>query len=101
MANKVRTDYVKQGQARIFKSDFLESLTKTNPLQNVIVYGLAILGLIGIALFVKNIPFFTFLGIFVVALFVWTFAEYMLHRYLFHFVNDNKYVQRFHFIMHG
>ena len=101
MANKVRTDYVKQGQARIFKSDFLESLTKTNPLQNIIVYGIAILGLILIALFVKDIPFFTFLGLFAVALFTWTFAEYILHRYLFHFVNDNPMVQRFHFIMHG
>lgn len=98
---QIRTDNVKQGQARIFKNDFLESLTKTNPLQNVIVYGLSISALITIALFVVKIPFFTFLGLFILAIFVWTFAEYLLHRYLFHFVNDHPSVQRFHFIMHG
>ncbi len=91
----------KAGQARIFKNPFLESLTKTNPIQNIIVYGLTIGALIYVALFVKDISFATFLGLFSIAIFTWTFAEYILHRYLFHFVNDHPAVQRFHFVMHG
>ena len=91
----------KAGQARIFKNPFLESLTKTNPIQNIIVYGLTIGALIYVALFVKDISFPVFLGLFSVAIFTWTFAEYILHRYLFHFVNDNPAVKRFHFVMHG
>ena len=39
MKPKVTTDF-QHGQAQIFKNPFLESLTKTNPLQNVIVYGI-------------------------------------------------------------
>lgn len=31
----------------------------------------------------------------------WTLAEYLLHRYLFHWVNGLKIVQRFHYAMHG
>lgn len=89
------------GSAIIFKNPFLESLTRTSLKQNILVYGLVVLVLIYYAIFVKFIPVLTFLGIFVIGLFFWTFAEYMLHRYLFHWINENSYVQRFHFIMHG
>lgn len=101
MASEVRTDYAKPGQARIFKSNFLESLTKSNPFLNIIIYGFTIIALIYVALFVKNISFLGFLVTFTTALFFWTFMEYILHRYLFHFVNEKPAVQRFHFIMHG
>jgi len=91
----------KAGQARIFQNDFLESLTKTNPVQNIVVYGLTIASMIYVALMIKHIPLLEFVGLFVFALFFWTFAEYILHRYMFHFVNENPLVKRFHFIMHG
>lgn len=101
MANEIHANMHQSGQAQIFKNPFLESLTKTNPVQNIIVYGITILALIYVAIFVKQLPVFSVLILFFSAMFVWTFAEYMLHRYVFHFVNDNKFVQRFHFVMHG
>ena len=39
--------------------------------------------------------------LFAAGAFVWTFAEYLLHRYLFHFKNDHPWVKAFHFAMHG
>lgn len=101
MKTKVTTDHDPKGQATIFENKFLESLTKTDLKTNVIVYGSIVAVLVYTALFVKNIPFLTFIGLFAFALFFWTFAEYVLHRYLFHWITENKYVQRFHFIMHG
>jgi sterol desaturase/sphingolipid hydroxylase (fatty acid hydroxylase superfamily) len=53
------------------------------------------------ALYIQNIPFSTFIGWFIFALFFWTFTEYILHRFLFHWITENKHVKRFHFIMHG
>lgn len=100
MEPKVTTEH-HRGAATIFKNPFLESLTKTSLTQNVIVYGSVVLILIYYAIFIKQIPTLTFLGIFIFALFFWTFAEYILHRYLFHWISENKYIQRFHFIMHG
>ena len=100
MEHKVTTEH-HRGNATIFKNPFLESLTKTTLTQNVMVYGLVVLLLIYNALYVKDIPFLTFLALFVFALFFWTLAEYLLHRYLFHWISENKAVQRFHFIMHG
>ena len=49
MKPKVTTEF-QHGQARIFKNPFLESLTKTNPIQNIIVYGMTIIGLIVLAI---------------------------------------------------
>lgn len=100
MENKVTTEH-RKGQAEIFKNPILETLTKTNLLSNIIVYGTGIAILIYIALFQKHIPFSMFFGLFVFGLLFWTLAEYILHRFLFHWVGDKKYIQRFHFIMHG
>ncbi|MDT0551664.1 sterol desaturase family protein [Urechidicola vernalis] len=100
MESKVTTEH-KKGKAEIFKNPFLESLTKTSLNSNIIIYGLTVILLIYIALVVKNIPINTFISLFIVSIFSWTLTEYLLHRFIFHWINENKYVQRFHFIMHG
>lgn len=44
-----------------------------------------------------TIPF-----LFFSAFFTWTLAEYLLHRYVFHYIReDNKLIQAFHFALHG
>ncbi len=100
MENKVTTEH-RRGQAEIFTNPFLESLTKTTLISNSIVYGLTVAILIGVALFQKQIPFLSFIGLFVFGLVFWTFAEYILHRFLFHWVSESRIIQRFHFIVHG
>ncbi len=32
---------------------------------------------------------------------LWTLAEYLLHRYLFHWISENKIIKKFHYAMHG
>ncbi len=100
MSLKVTTEH-HRGSATIFKNPFLESLTKTSLVQNIVVYGTVIAFLIYYAIAVRGIAVLDFIGLFVIALFTWTLAEYLLHRYLFHWISDNKYIKRFHFIMHG
>ncbi|WP_417881690.1 sterol desaturase family protein [Xanthomarina gelatinilytica] len=100
MKPEVTTDF-QTGQAEIFKNPFLERLTKTDPISNIIVYGLVNAILVYIAIGVIGLSVWAFLGLFVFGLFFWTFAEYMLHRFVFHWVTEAKWSQRFHFIMHG
>jgi sterol desaturase/sphingolipid hydroxylase (fatty acid hydroxylase superfamily) len=84
---------------RLFKSDFLEFFTHISPVAvtvlwlPVAVYFLArgIAGGWGL-----HIP----LG-FVLGLFVWTFAEYTLHRFLFHFPPHGARQERIVFLFHG
>jgi len=100
MNPKVTTEH-NRGNATIFKNPFLESLTKTSLRSNIMVYGLVVILLVYNALYLKEIALTEFIGLFTFALFFWTFAEYILHRFVFHWINENKFVQRFHFIMHG
>ena len=93
MNQKVTTEHNK-GNATIFKNSFLESLTKTTLISNIIVYGTVVILLIYNALYIENIEFTTFISLFTFALFFWTFAEYILHRFVFHWINKNKFVQR-------
>lgn len=100
MKPKVTTDF-KHGQATIFKNPFLESLTKTTPLSNIIVYGIAIVIMLYVALEYIHLTVANLTILFVIGLFFWTFAEYMLHRFVFHWVTEAKWSKRFHYIMHG
>lgn len=100
MKHGVGTNF-QEGQAQIFSNSFLERLTKTDPISNIIIYGLVIIGLVYIAIGVINLKIIHFAGLFIIGLLFWTWAEYVLHRFVFHWVTEAKWSQRFHFIMHG
>ncbi|MBP1841387.1 sterol desaturase family protein [Formosa algae] len=100
MESKVSTKYA-HGNAQIFKNPFLERLTKTNPISNIIVYGVTIAFMVYYAIAVQNLSVINFIGLFMFGIVFWTFAEYILHRYVFHWVTEAAWSKRFHFIMHG
>ncbi len=86
--HKIKTE----GRARIFKNPFLEALTRTSP---YVIWGIY-LPLNSYLLYLgtteHRIPVWEAVPIFFFAMFFWTFAEYVLHRFLFHmefyFKND-------------
>jgi len=65
---------------RLFKSDFLEFFTHISPV-TIVVFWLPIALWF---LFAGRVSSGTLALGFVLGLFLWTFAEYTLHRYLFH-----------------
>ncbi len=90
-----------KGQARLFKSDFLELLTKTHPL---IIWGMYI-PVIGYMLYYSHSDLGFSIGrvllLFFTGMFSWTLFEYVAHRYIFHWMGDNKNMQKVAYIMHG
>jgi 4-hydroxysphinganine ceramide fatty acyl 2-hydroxylase len=90
-----------QESTRMFKSDLLEALSKVHYLVPVFIFVPVILASTYIALFVKSIGIVTYFEFFLVGLFVWTFTEYIMHRFVFHYVPKNKIGLRLHFIFHG
>jgi len=86
---------------RMFKSDLLEALSKVHYLVPVFIFVPVILVSTYLALFVKNIGIVTYFEFFFIGLFVWTFVEYIMHRFIFHYVPKNKIGLRLHFIFHG
>jgi len=86
--------------SRMFKSDFLEMLSKVH-------YSVPLL------LFVPAICYFLFQALtsslsllegivyYLLGFCVWTVTEYIMHRFIFHFEPSSKIGQRLHFIFHG
>jgi len=90
-----------KGSGTLFQNSFLERFTRTNPLVILSMY----------------IPFCVFLlwyfytyiepnsiilaTTFFIGLFSWTFFEYILHRYIFHFISDHAGAQKILYVMHG
>lgn len=85
---------------RMFKSDFLEALSKVHYFVPLIVY-VPVIGFCIYKSFASGVDVATFFGMLVLGLFVWTFTEYILHRFVFHFYPKSKIGQRIHFIFHG
>ncbi len=93
--------YPRKGSAQIFKNKFLEMLTKTHPLTPLIVYLPVVSYLLFYSLNKLNFNLTTTAGFFAVGIFLWTLAEYLLHRFIFHFQPKTKLGFRIQFMIHG
>ena len=70
---------------RMFKSGFLESLSKVSFYVPLIVYIPVIIYLGWSALYAEQMDSLKFIGYIILGLMVWTLTEYILHRFVFHF----------------
>jgi sterol desaturase/sphingolipid hydroxylase (fatty acid hydroxylase superfamily) len=90
-----------KGQARIFRSQYLEMLTKTHPL---VIWGmyLPVIILLLYYSFTKfNFTFSYILLVFLSGMFSWTLFEYLMHRFAFHYVAHSPGAQRIIYIIHA
>lgn len=88
---------------RLFKSDFLEFFTHISPVTIMILWVPVTAFLLVTAILTAPAGAFPWfipaaLGI---GLFVWTLAEYTLHRFLFHFQAKTPKAERIFFLFHG
>lgn len=92
------------GPIRLFKSDFLEFFSHISPVTVAILWTPVVLYfLIEPIVDVYQsgsawlyIPVGVFIG-----WFVWTFAEYAIHRFVFHYHPSTEKLKEFFFLMHG
>ncbi|HEX8462088.1 MAG TPA: sterol desaturase family protein [Segetibacter sp.] len=98
----MKKNYVSNSResVRMFKNDFLEGLSKIHFAVPLFIFIPVIIYFIYLAI-VNHISVPAFTGYFILGLFVWTATEYVLHRYLFHFMPTSKWGLRLHFIFHG
>ncbi|MFN8242552.1 MAG: sterol desaturase family protein [Ferruginibacter sp.] len=90
-----------KGQARLFKSHYLEYLTKTHPL---VIWSLY-LPVIFLMLYYSDAylhlePLRIMLAFFT-GMFVWTFFEYCIHRFIFHHITETERGRKFIYLIHG
>lgn len=86
---------------RIFKNPILEATTHVHPIVPLILWTPVILALLYYAIWIQNLSFAT-IGLWaLIALVSWTFLEYILHRYLFHFPAKSRFGKYLVFLFHG
>jgi sterol desaturase/sphingolipid hydroxylase (fatty acid hydroxylase superfamily) len=96
-------DYTGDPPIRLFKSDFLEFFTHITPVVIVIIWLPVIAWLLARAVIANpgaGLPAYLPLGV-LLGMFLWTLAEYILHRFLFHFHPRGVLLKRVVFLFHG
>jgi 4-hydroxysphinganine ceramide fatty acyl 2-hydroxylase len=91
----------KDETVRMFDNNFLEACSKVHFTVPLYVYIPVILAFLYRGIFLFNIEFMKLISLIVLGIIVWSLAEYLLHRFVFHYVPDSKLGQRLHFIFHG
>lgn len=90
-----------KGQARLFKSNFLESLTKAHPL---IIWGMylpVIIYLLYHSAVIFNYPALKVVLLFFGGMFFWSLFEYFAHRFLFHWEPKGERAKKIVYTFHG
>jgi len=85
---------------RLFKSDFLEFFTHISPITITIIW-LPVIAFFFYRAFTTTQPLWIIPIAVVLGLFIWTFAEYTLHRFVFHFHPKGEFGKRIVFLFHG
>ena len=91
----------KDETVRMFKSDFMEALSKVHFTIPLFIYLPVVAFFLYLSIRIYSFSFITILSLMILGIFVWTFTEYTLHRFIFHFVPDSNWGRRMHFIFHG
>ena len=87
--------------SRMFKSNFLESLSKVHFSIPLFIF-IPVIGYFAWkAIFPGKMSLILFGAYFLSGIFIWTFTEYVMHRFVFHFTPKGKWMERIHFIFHG
>lgn len=87
--------------SRMFKSNFLESLSKVHYTVPLIIFVPVILYFSWKSLTSSEISILQYIAYVAGGLFIWTLTEYVMHRFVFHFNPRGKFMERIHFIFHG
>lgn len=86
--------------ARMFESDFLELFSHVHPSIPAIIY-LPVVAFMLYRTITTGVSVVSAVPLFILGLLVWSFTEYILHRFVFHFVPKSEWGKRIHFMFHG
>ena len=85
---------------RLFDNDLLEAMTHVHPITPLVMWAPFTVWLLT-EVFAKSFSATEWLVSAIAGLIVWTFTEYAVHRYLFHFPAKSAFGQRLVYLFHG
>ena len=90
-----------KGQKVVFKNPILEGLTRTHIAVPISIFTLFSAGLIYYAFTYALLPAYLIAALFMSGLLIFTFFEYLVHRYVFHMDTDTELKQKVQYSFHG
>ena len=91
----------KDETVRMFESDWMEALSRVHWTVPLIIYIPVITYFLYAGIEIYYLLMSQIVTLFLVGIVIWTFTEYTLHRFVFHYVPKAEWGKRIHFIVHG
>jgi sterol desaturase/sphingolipid hydroxylase (fatty acid hydroxylase superfamily) len=85
----------------MFENPLLELASRVHPVVPPLIYLPVVAVCLTLAIGDKDLDVAAVAGVFALGLLAWSLAEYLLHRFVFHFEPDTRWGRRLHFIIHG
>ena len=89
----------RRGSPRMFENPLFEKFSRVHPATPIVLYSPLALFMLWMAL--KKTPAHIIPFLFVGGVLTWTFLEYLIHRFAFHFEPRSAIGRKIHFIVHG
>jgi sterol desaturase/sphingolipid hydroxylase (fatty acid hydroxylase superfamily) len=91
----------KDETVRMFESDFMEAFSRVHYTVPLFIYIPVILVMLYLSVAVYTISLLNIFVLIIGGIFAWSLAEYLLHRFVFHFKAKSEFGKKIHFIFHG
>lgn len=85
----------------MFENEFLEKFSRIHPATPFVVWIPVAMAVLYRTWARHELSITGMAGLFAGGLLMWTFTEYVLHRWVFHWTNDTPRGRRIHFLLHG
>lgn len=92
---------LKDETIRMFDNPFLDWCSKIHWIAPLVVWVPVVFYCLYRAIFEFELGIIKVPVLFLLGLFIWSFSEYMLHRFIFHYHPTSELGKKLHFIMHG
>src|SRR5262249_30918589 len=85
---------------QMFETPLIERFSRIHPV-SPFLFWLPVLGYRAYCAQKNGVGLLPAIGLFLFGVLLWTFAEYILHRYVFHYLGPRLWQRRMHFVLHG
>ena len=91
----------KNESVRMFESDFMEFFSHVHPATPLIIYVPLMSYMLYLAATARALPLGLIAALFATGVLIWSFVEYTMHRWVFHYEPKTKWGRFLHFMLHG
>lgn len=85
----------------MFENELLERFSRINPITVFVVWVPVVLLMLHRSVVRHAVSLPSIAGLVVAGVLLWTLCEYVLHRWVFHWMGDTPLGRRIHFVLHG